>query len=563
MDCLPNEIVHLIYIFLSTADVRSFRLTCRAFSEIGEEVLFSDFEFRLYPRVRRLHDLSALAESAIAKRLKCISYESGILSEWQDYRLWQSAEFSRREAEFSRQNASKTILRDLYHVLRTELNSRFSPSLEEKYNQYRWWIDDQARVMSDDAITIELTNSLMKLPYIEELKLVMKEPIIRLEDLEQGDEAYREYTTVQAHIQNNETDRSCEVGNRRAYTGKHFCSLLQAALQLQKQNFPLRLKQITTVELPRELLASESLLPDPHSTDRIQGARVSSSFAPLLTHLTHLNIDISHYPHSDYLARNHPPLYTHGRDLGSLRLISLLNLSPSKTLTHLSLTLPISRKSEFSFALFDTTNLDRFPRSFLPRLTHFHLANFTCTYADFAALFSAAAAPSLTHLALHDGTLETGSLVWLLRFLATTRRPHRLAAFEISGEWPVLDDDGKWHSREEEDYGGSCLDYEGAYPKWGLRRRVQEYVVKGGGGGARGGERRRRRVGGGGGDEEDDEEEKEEIPCPLPVWGRDENARSTWDERGDASFHYHPGRVGMWSSREYNSYFGLVPADVP
>lgn len=536
MNTTPTEIIHLIYTFLPRPDIKSLRQTCKIFSEIGEEVLFANFEFRLYPRIARLREFASLTTSRIANRLKCVSYESGILPEWQDYRLWEAAEFSRREAEFTRKHASKTILRDLYHVLRAELNDRFPPSLIEKYDQYRWWIDDQARRMSEIKIIPEIANCLRRVHWVQELKLIMKEPTIRLEDLEQGDEAYREYMSQKADRENlDEVDRSTEVSSRRNYATKHFCSLLQAALQLYTEGQPLCFTRFSTIDLPREILSSETLLPDQSSSDRIQGARVSKSFVLLFTPVTHLDLSISHFPHSDYLARSGPPLYTRGRDVGSLRLISLLNLSPT-SLTQLSLSLPSSHNSEFSFALFDTTNLDRFPRTFLHRLTSFHLSNFTCVYADFSAFFSETSMPSLTHLSLHDGKLETGSLVWVFRLFASTKRPHSLVSFSISGEWSVADDDGKWHSRDERDY-ASCLDYEGAFPRHGLRQRIQEYVV----GGAE--------------------------SCPLPVWGRDEGARSAWDDEGDGSFHYHPGGGAMgWSGRgreRYNAYFGVVPGDVP
>ncbi|KAL9618272.1 MAG: hypothetical protein Q9160_006983 [Pyrenula sp. 1 TL-2023] len=608
MDTLPNEIIHVIFNYLPSSDIKCYRQTCKSYSKIGEEIIFSDFEFKLYPAVQRLDAFTCMTKSPlIARRLRCVSYESGILPEWQDYRLWEAAEYSRQEADFSRRNASKTILRDLYGVLRKELNERFSPALADKYDQYRWWLDCQATIMSKEHITDEIAAGLRRVSHIEELKLVMKEPIVRLEDLEQADEAYQNYNNLKPPLQELNSRPSECVQNRRAHASAHFCSLLRAAHCLLASGHRLpNLTHITTIDLPRHLLCSPTLLPDPTSL-RHQGARISPSFAPLLIPLTHLSLSISEFPHSEYISRSsiYPdfPSYTRGRDLSSLRLIAILNLSPNN-LTHLTLTLPTSRKFEFSFALFDidttpeiTTDPPSPHHSFLANLTHLSLSNFTLPYTSFTTFFSPSSTPSLTHLHLHDGTLETGSLVWILRFLAHTRRPSgHLTEFSLSGEWPVPEDDGTWHSRDEGDYVARCLDYEGAFAttstmngggsggggggggRKGLRQLIEEYVTH------KHGETDPAQISSSESAQNSTSTSSEasskqpqqeqrgsacDCACPLPVWGRDERARTRWDEEGDASFHYHAemgSRTGSWvgsGGRGYDVYYGVVPGDVP
>ena len=87
MEHLPVELVGYLCLFLERPSLRSFRLTCKAFAQIGEEHLFRDFEFRLYPNHHRLELLKQLAaKPSIATRLRCVSLESGVQLEYADYR---------------------------------------------------------------------------------------------------------------------------------------------------------------------------------------------------------------------------------------------------------------------------------------------------------------------------------------------------------------------------------------------------------------------------------------------------------------------------------------------
>ena len=519
MERLPNEIVSLVFAILPLSGAKSLRQTCKLLSDLGEDVVFSNFEFRLYPQVERIRAFSHMAQcSRISKRLKCVSYESGVLPEWQNYRLWESHEKSRCEAEFSEKHASKYILRDLYHTLRLDLDARFTSELPRQYEMYRWWLEEQARLMGETKRAIELVSILRRVPWIEEVKLIMKEPIIRLEDLEKNPERYR--CQVPDGIEPRE-----RIRNRRNNTIKHFCTLVRALRILQNDGPQMAIRRIKT-HLPREILSSETLLPDLDSADRVQGARIHADFHAVIASLVAMDLDFVTFPHSDWLERGGDAIYTRGRDLGSLRLMTLLNLS--RDLRKLSLNFAEARKAEFSYALFDTTNLDRFPRTWVPRLKDLTLRNFTCNWGDFSALVSEMAA--VKSLTLIDGQVETGSLIWVFRLLQNRLD---LDHFSIEGSWTALEDDGAWHSRGSSNSAG-CLDYPGPFPAVkGLRYRIEQFVVDGG-------------------------------DCPLPVWGRDENARSTWDSESDGSFHYHAIKNAHQANiSTYNEYFGAVPQDLP
>lgn len=87
MEHLPTELIGYLCLFLERPSLRSFRLTCKVFAQIGEEHFFRGFEFRLYPNHHRLELLNQLAAKAsVAARLRCVSFESGVQLEYADYR---------------------------------------------------------------------------------------------------------------------------------------------------------------------------------------------------------------------------------------------------------------------------------------------------------------------------------------------------------------------------------------------------------------------------------------------------------------------------------------------
>lgn len=90
MDSLPGELIAHLCSFLQNPDLKSFRLCGKNFAEIGQTYLFHNFEFRVWPNNHRLYQLEQLAQTPnVAEKLRCLSFESGVLLEYADYRYWQ------------------------------------------------------------------------------------------------------------------------------------------------------------------------------------------------------------------------------------------------------------------------------------------------------------------------------------------------------------------------------------------------------------------------------------------------------------------------------------------
>ncbi len=111
-------------------------------------------------------------------------------------------------------------------------------------------------------------------------------------------------------------------------------------------------------------------------------------------------------------------------------------LNEPKDLQRLSLSFPIDREAEFSFDIFDRTNLDRFPRKWLPGLKQLRLSNFLAAWSDLRDLLQNAS--SMKSLTLCEATMVTGSMISLLRILHDLK----LTDVCIDGRWKVQEDGG-------------------------------------------------------------------------------------------------------------------------
>jgi hypothetical protein len=133
MNRLPTELVDSLFDLLSLGCIKSLRLVCKSFAEIGESHLFNDFEFRLYPQLSRLDQLKQLSlHPTIAPRLKCLSYDSGIQLEYADYRYWKAQVYQSETNKFSRGITSDGKSQEDYEQFHTALEARFIPDLGER-----------------------------------------------------------------------------------------------------------------------------------------------------------------------------------------------------------------------------------------------------------------------------------------------------------------------------------------------------------------------------------------------------------------------------------------------
>ncbi|EXJ93526.1 hypothetical protein A1O1_01918 [Capronia coronata CBS 617.96] len=438
MDQLPAELVTYLCQFLTRPSLASFRLTCRAFAALAEEHLFHDFEFRLYPSLRRLRQLEELAANrSIASRLRCITYESGIPLEYADHRYWQAQVYQEKSSAWERSLAAQGNARDTYMEFHEALQARFTPELSRRYDLYRWHLDQQAAIMAESGIRQVLMWAMDKLSHsspILRFKLIMAEPQIQLEELE----AFR--PKEEANSNPYDPDPRRRVVNRRQHCLDHFINFLDAARRSR-----CNVSDLTAVDMPHQLL----------TVDSVHGRQVLEE---IFKGLKRLNIKVSEFPHSDWLSRGGMwEVYFGGRNLAAQRLRMLLD-SPS-TLEHLSLEFPVGREAEFSFELFDRTNLDRFPRSWLPRLKSLTLCHFRSPYDDLEAFL--AEGKNIEALVLKHGRLENGAMTTLLDYLSQRRLP----SVSLLGTWYVDRDCGEWHSHSEQDF-TDCLaatSYEGPY----------------------------------------------------------------------------------------------------
>lgn len=486
MDKLPTELVNHLCVFLERTSLQSFRLCCKAFAIIGEEHLFHDFEFRLYPNRHRLYLLDQLAaKPSIASRLRGISLETGVQLEYADYRYWHAQVYHEKKSAWERTHAAKGASRDEYTHFHENLQARFTTELPHRYDLYRWHLDQQAAIMAERRVRNRLMCILSSLkescPNLR-FKLVMAEPQIRLEELEAFDPD--EYANEKPY----DPDPRRRVSNRRQNCLDHFINFLDAA-KLSGCN----LEDLTALDIPHQLL----------TVDGINGSQVLEE---TFQGLRRLEIKVSAFPHSDWLSRSGiAEIYFGGRNLAARRLRMLLN-HPSN-LEHLSIEFPVGQESEYSFDIFDRTNLDRFPRLWLPHLKSLSLCHFRCPWADLEALLDEGR--NLDSLVLKHCRLESGSIIDLLEYL----RRRRLPNLGIFGTWYVDEDCGEWHSHSEEDF-TSCVastSFEGPYARAGTRSKVEDFINGKG-------------------------------SCPLPRWTTEDDPPQAWEERGDTSWHFIPGQ---------------------
>jgi hypothetical protein len=477
MDRLPSELVDYLYAFLSTTYVKSLRLACKSFAEIGESHLFHDFEFRLYPQLSRLGQLRQLSlHPTIAPRLKSLCYESGIQLEYADYRYWKAQVYQGKTNDFSRGITSDGKSQDDYQEFHKTLEARFTPDLGERYEEYRRWLDCQAGIMAHSPeVPSVFASTLSKCQALTNVKILMSEPEITLDDLEihrSKDHRYIATDNLQPAIRIEQRRRNCLT---------HFMSLLKAVYSSGRI-----ISGLIADNIPKDMLNGTK-----YEADIMNGV-----FYPL----QNLDLKISEFPHSDWLSRGGETSYFRGRNIVAITLRKLLNVP--KDLQCLSLTFPIGREAEFSLDIFDRTNLDRFPRQWLPGLRQLKLANFFCARSDLIDLLKEAR--DLKSLTLREATMETGSMVSLL----TTLRDLYLEDVCIDGIWTVQEDGGEWHSHDAEHF-YDCVHYEGRYAVNGLRSRIESYIVNG-------------------------------DSCPLPDWTAEGHQHRTWELEGDTSWHYIP-----------------------
>lgn len=484
MDQLPAELVTYLCGFLPKPSLASLRLTCKAFASIAEEYLFLDFEFHIYPSHRRLQQLEQLAaNSSIASRLTCLSFKSGIQLEYADYRYWQAQVYREKSSAWERSLAARGASRDAYLEFHESLQARFTIDLSRRYDLYRWHLDQQAATMAQADVRSVLLRTLNQLsqicPHLR-FKVVMAEPQIELEDLEAFD------PEECANERPYDADPRRRVADRRQHCLDHFVNFLDAA-RLSSYD----VSDLTAIDMPRQLLAVE---PD-------GGWHVLQE---VFQGLKRLNARLSEFPHSDWLSRSGiSEPYFNGRNLAARRLRMLLDRTSE--LEHLSLELPMARESEYSFDLFDRTNLDRFPRLWLPRLKSLTLCHFQCSNDNLHAFLDEA--KNIESLVLKHGRMEDGVMTDLLDYLAGRHLP----TISLLGTWYVDADFGEWHFHNEQDFTDcfAATSFEGPYAKKGMFFRVHQYLQEGG-------------------------------ECPIPSC-YENDVRDQWEMLGDTSWHYLPG----------------------
>lgn len=475
MNLLPSELVDHVYLFLSNISIKDLRLTCKSFAEIGESHLFNDFEFRLYPQLSRLGHLKQLSlHPTIAPRLKSLCYESSIQLEYGDYRYWKGQVYQSITNSFSRGIISDGKSQEDYEQFYKTLEARFTPDLGERYEEYRRWLDQQAGIMAHSPeVPSVFASTLGRCHSLTTIKILMSETEITLNDLS------IHASKDDRHVATDNLLPVVRVEQRRRNCLAHFMSLLKAVYSSGRV-----ISELLAVDLPKDILNGTK-----YEADIMNGV-----FYPL----QHLDLKISEFPHSDLLSRGIQTNYFRGRHVASMQLRKLLNVP--RDLRRLSLSFPESREAEYSFDIFDQTNLDRFPRLWLPRLTQLKLSNFLCTWTDLKGLLTDAG--SLKSLTLREATLESGSMISLF----TTLRDLKLEDVCVDGLWRVPEDGGEWHSHDEQNF-YDCEHYEGRYVVDGMRSKIQSYIIKGG-------------------------------ICPLPSWSLDGHEDMVWELEGDTSWHF-------------------------
>ncbi|KEF54653.1 uncharacterized protein A1O9_09095 [Exophiala aquamarina CBS 119918] len=486
MEDLPTELVdHLCY-FIDRSSLKHFRLLCKAYAHVAEKHLFHNFEFRLYPSHHRLYQLEKLASNkSIAPYLKCISFQSGVQLEYADYRYWQAQIYHELNSAWSRSLASEEPSKLDYTKFHENLQARFAPDFPVRYDLYRWHLDQQAAAMADPRVQESLIRTFNSLSNSNSnicFKVIMAEPQIRLEELEAFN--HEEYQTDRPY----DLDYRRRISNRRQHCMTHFINFLEAA---RLSRCPLTV--LEAVDMPHELLT------------RLH-ANGQQVLEDIFRHLSNLSLRISSLPHSDWLSRSDTgdQITNNVRHLWPCKLTRLLNNSPE--LRDLHIDLPIGKEAEYSFDLFDRTNIDQFPRLWVSRLKSLSLSRFSCRWGDLKALLHEGV--DIHALALRDCRMETYSMVDVLDYLAK-RHFHSVS---ILGTWYVDHDEGEWHWHTEDDFTAckAATSYEGPYTQTGMRSRLECYMHSGG-------------------------------ECPLPAWTATNRAEDIWEMLGDTSFHYLPG----------------------
>lgn len=483
---LPTELVDHLCCFIDRSSLKSFRLLCKAYADVALKHLFHNLEFRLYPSSRRFYQLDQLASNkSIAPYLRGIAFESGVPLEYADYRYWQAQVYHDISSAWSRDNASNGLSKSEYAQFHERLQARFTPELSIRYDLYRWHLDQQAAAMADQRVRDALIRTLNSLSHSTSdlrFRIIMAEPQIRLEELEDFDP--EEYASDRPF----DPDPRRRVYNRRKNCLSQFTNFLEAAQASQ-----CTLNHLVAVDLPHEMLSM------PRSNH-------DSILDEVFVRLKTLNLKIGRLPHSDQLSREglNDQVYAQGRNQSAWRLKSLLNKATE--LEELTLELLHGKEAEYSFELFDRTNIDRFPQLWVPHLKSLSLSQFRCRWGDLKALLDQGV--NLRALTLRDCRMETRSLLDVLRYLAK----RRLECVSILGSWHVDEDQGEWHWHTPDDF-TSCsaaTSYEGPYVAKGMKSNLESYMLSGG-------------------------------ECPLPVWTASNRAEDMWEMLGDTSFHYLPG----------------------
>ena len=483
MDAIPTEITTHISSFLSPRDLKSFRLCCKAFAEIGQSKLFSDFDFRLWPSSRRLYQLGQLSEHPeIASRLKCLCFESGVPLEYADYRYWQANVYKDLSNEWAMNQlaAGRTPDTD-YDKFHNKLQARFTPDMANRYKLYRCHLDAEAATIAWSS-TNTLAGSIAVLkkqnPALK-FKMVMSEPRITLEELEA-------FNASQYQLTYDDSDPRRTVTKRREHVLQHFVNFLRSS---QFSDF--EVDDLTAINIPSEMFTDD---------------RASETCNKAFQHLRALDMKIGALPHSDWLSRSGlQVIYSHGRNPAARRLRGFLDKASS--LEHLRLEFPGMKEAEYSFELLDTTNLDRFPRLFLPHLKSFELSRFRCSWQDLLVFLLEAV--SLSKLKLSYCRLEAGSMIDLLHFIPQMK----LQSASLHGVWYVDDDCGEWHAHTADDFTADCVattSYEGPYMTNGMKTQIERFMTEGG-------------------------------ESPLPQWTPHGREEDIWEMKGDTSWHYIPG----------------------
>ena len=483
---IPSELIALLCTFLTTPSLKAFRRTCKAFATIAEEHLFNGFEFKLFPRQNRLKQLEDLAaHPTIAPRLKCLVYQSGVPLEYADYRYWQANVYQRLSQLHDL--TSNGMTKKEYLKFHAALQARFTAEMPAKYDLYRWHLDHEAEIMARMAsrsALVQIMNSLSQsIPQLK-LKLIMSEPRIELQELEEfkpGDGSYD---------LNRDRDLRERVQIRRANCIVHFTHFLEASIWSS-----LRVTDLSAINFPHQAFAIDNI----HMRD-IMIARFYD--------LDALSIKIGDFPHSDSLSRGNTDEDQYGGRylaVAGSRFARLLQRLVAPSI--LRLEFPQGKEGEYSFYIFHLGIISSQPPAWLTSVRTLSLSRINCRYENLRALLIAA--KSLTDLTLGHCRLGDNSMIDLLEFLPSLGLKH----LSLQGTWDVVRDRGVWHSHGEADFTecAAATTYEGPYLQHGLRFKIEEFARTGG-------------------------------TCPLPKRNVFDVSKVplTWEQSGDTSWHYIP-----------------------